>query len=93
MTRWRFGLLVGLGVWAGCGPAPRPTGLPPPEYEEPRVEPWTPASATPATAGAAPAAPPDPVPEPVVPAPGPAAPPENTGGSGATLPAGTPGTP
>ena len=76
-------------VWFafGCGnSAARPVGLPPPEYQQPQVEPWPPASASaspPAAASAMESAPP--------PAAS-AAPlaPEVTGGSGATLPPGTP---
>jgi hypothetical protein len=92
MTPWRFGphfglVVLVLEVLGACGPAPRPSGLPPPEYEQPQVEPWSPPSAAPTSA---PVTAPAPAPETVVPAPPTAAPPESTGGSGATLPAGTP---
>jgi len=41
-TRLCFALLFTL---VGCGTPGRPVGLPPPEYEQPHVEPWPPASA------------------------------------------------
>ena len=72
---------------AACGAPGRPTGLPAPEYEEPKVDPWLPAVAPDAAkdgaAGSAVVG--------VEPAPeAPAGLPQNAGGSGATLPAGTP---
>lgn len=73
-----LGFVALLAVTA-CGSPGRPVGLPPPEYDPPRVEPWSP----PATAAAAPAA------EPEI-STAPPAGPENEGGSGATLPPGTP---
>ena len=64
---------------ASCGTPGRPVGLPPPEYEEPHVEPWPPTSAEPAKGGAPPASTEnvgvEPAPE------APAGPPENRGGS------------
>ncbi|HKY40606.1 MAG TPA: hypothetical protein VJN18_31945 [Polyangiaceae bacterium] len=95
MTLGRFGLVmvVMLRVLFGCGPAPRPSGLPPPEYEQPRVEPWPPPGAAAGSAGAASVAPPETAeaPEPVLPAASTSPPPaQNAGGSSATLPAGTP---
>jgi hypothetical protein len=69
----------------GCGAAGRPSGLPAPEYEEPKIDPW-PSAAT-GQGGAAAAAGVvgvEPAPE------APAGPPENLGGSGATLSPGTP---
>lgn len=81
MTKLKFVIGIALLALQACSPAPRPAGLPPPEYEEPKLEPWTPPSALPASSA-----------EPVVPEPaGPPAPPvapENVGGSGATLPPG-----
>ena len=77
---------------AGCGTPGRPSGLPPPEYEEPKVDPWPAGSATAAAEPAkdgAPAAASAPVG--VEPAPeAPAGPRQNAGGSGATLSPGTP---
>jgi hypothetical protein len=64
-----------------CGTPGRPVGLPPPEYQEPKVEPWAPPPA--ATAPSSSIAEPQPPLEPP-----PAATPENVGGSGATLPPG-----
>jgi hypothetical protein len=84
MTKLYFVTGIALLALNACGPTPRPTGLPPPEYEEPRVEPWAPPAAAAAPSAAAPE------PEPAAPAPAPAATPENLGGSGATLPPGTP---
>ena len=84
MTKLHFVTGIALLALSACGSAARPTGLPPPEYEQPRVEPWTP----PAPAVAPSAVPAEP--EPAASAPLPAAPPENLGGSGATLPPGTP---
>lgn len=79
-------LVVGL-CSASCGAPGRPNGLPPPEYEVPQVAPWQPVSAAPPQAQA----PPEPAAEGVEPAPeAPAGLPQNAGGSGATLPAGTP---
>ena len=73
---------------AACGAPGRPSGLPPPEYEQPGVEPWPPASEAPANGGA-PASQSSSVG--VEPAPeGPAGLPQNPGGSGATLSPGTP---
>ena len=73
---------------AACGAPGRPSGLPPPEYEKPQVDPWTPASA-PAEIVESP--PPEAPPAGVTPAPeGPAGLPQNAGGSGATLPPGNP---
>jgi hypothetical protein len=81
------GLVVGLWL-VSCGAPGRPSGQPPPEYEVPHVEPWPPASAAPPKA-APPASPP--AAQGVEPAPEAAAGlPQNTGGSGAKLPAGTP---
>jgi hypothetical protein len=77
MIKLYFLTTIALLALNACGTPGRPVGLPPPEYQEPQVEPWTPPSAAPAQA------PPEP------PA-APAAAPENLGGSGATLPAGTP---
>jgi predicted small lipoprotein YifL len=48
--RLGFALLLS---FAGCGTPGRPVGLPPPEYEQPRVEPWLPASVETSKAGAA----------------------------------------
>jgi hypothetical protein len=85
----RLCLLAALAL-AACGPPGRPQGLPPPEYEVPAVAPWSPASAAPAAAEPAPVVPEgsgagvEPAPE------APAGLPQNAGGSGATLPAGTP---
>ena len=80
--------LVLLLPLAGCGTPPRPVGLPPPEYEEPRVEPWPAASAEPAKGGAAATATEsvgvEPAPEAL------AGPPRNSGGTSATLSPGTP---
>lgn len=75
-------------VLVACGSPGRPSGLPSPDYAVPTVEPWPPASAA-----AANAVPPDaePAGQGVEPAPEePAGPRQNAGGSGATLPAGTP---
>jgi hypothetical protein len=73
-----------LSFWllAACGASKLPPGLPPPEYEEPRVEPWPPASAS----AAPPVTPAPDAPEPTAPT-GPAG---GSGGSGATLSPGTP---
>lgn len=81
--------VLNLGVLlAGCGTPGRPSGLPAPEYEVPQLEPWPPVSAAAAKAGA-PAV--EPAPMGVEPAPEePAGLPQNAGGSGATLPPGTP---
>ena len=74
---------------AGCGAPGRPSGLPAPEYEEPKVDPWPPAAApetaksSAAVAGSA-AVGVEPAPE------APAGLPQNAGGSGATLSPGTP---
>ncbi len=77
-------LCAWLACGVGCGGnTTRPTGLPAPEYQEPQVSPWPPASASPAPPAVeekAESVPPDAAP----------APPEGTGGSGATLPPGTP---
>ncbi|HYQ17444.1 MAG TPA: hypothetical protein VEQ58_16840 [Polyangiaceae bacterium] len=73
-----------------CGAPGRPVGLPAPEYEEPKVEAWPPASAQPAKSPEA--APPSAseTEQGVTPAPEePAGPPGNVGGS-ATLGAGSP---
>jgi hypothetical protein len=80
---WSLALVFTL---AGCGAPGRPTGLPAPEYEEPKVEPWlAPEAAKGGAAGsAAVGAGVEPAPE------APAGLPQNAGGSGATLPAGTP---
>lgn len=89
------GLLLSLCLMA-CGAPGRPSGLPDPEYQQPQVEPWPPASAAVPTAAPPTAEPAD---EPaderakvgIEPAPeAPAGLPQNAGGSGATLPAGTP---
>lgn len=84
MTKLYFVTGIALLALNACGSAGRPVGVPPPEYEQPRVEPWTPPAVAPSPS-AAPAEP-----EPVPAASLPAAPPENLGGSGATLPPGTP---
>jgi hypothetical protein len=77
---------LGFAVACGGASAAPPVGLPPPEYQEPRVEPWPPPSASSLPASLPPA-------EGVVnEAPGQAMPaaPEGSGGSGATLPPGIP---
>lgn len=74
-----------LATVVACGAAKRPAGLPAPEYEDPRVEPWNPPQAAP-TATEAPAIEPaggEPAPE------EPVGPSGNNGGSGATLSPGT----
>ena len=72
---------VFLAGWlAGCGSPTRPSGLPAPEYQAPLVAPWPPVGSV---------APPESAPEPSEHDSAPAAP-QNGGGSGATLPAGTP---
>ena len=91
MKTYRYALLFSLCLTA-CGAPGRPHGLPDPEYQQPQVEPWPPASAA---APAVPAPANEPADEPAIvgvePAPeGPAGLPQNVGGSGATLPAGTP---
>jgi len=85
--RYSFALALSL---ASCGAPGRPSGLPAPEYEEPQVAPWPAAvpSAEPAQGGATAA---NSTPAGVEPAPeAPAGPPQNAGGSGATLSPGTP---
>jgi hypothetical protein len=71
---------------ASCGTPGRPVGLPPPEYEEPHVEPWPTASAEPANSSAPPASTEsvgvEPAPE------APAGPPENGGGTAAATSSG-----
>jgi hypothetical protein len=87
MTQLYFPTTIALLALNACGSSGRPVGLPPPEYQSPHVEPWTPPAGAPAAGPPAPTAetPPQAAPEPQ------AAPaPENLGGSGATLPAGTP---
>jgi hypothetical protein len=80
--------VVALILAVGCGSPNRPTGLPAPEYQEPVVEPWSPpASSAAPSAEPAPVAAPSSAPGEVV---APSPPPAGTGGSGATLPAGTP---
>ncbi len=79
---FRFASAV-LWLACACGAPGRPSGLPPPEYVQPTVEPYSPPIPAPATAGPA-----EPAAEPAEPPPAPPA--ENVGGSGATLPAGTP---
>lgn len=81
MTKLYFLTTIALLALNACGTPGRPVGLPPPEYQEPHVEPWAAPSAAPAPAPTEP---------PVQAEPVPAAAPENLGGSGATLPAGTP---
>jgi|GEM_PF-5089699 len=84
----RLCLLAWGVLLTACGPVGRPSGLPAPEYEVPQLDPWPPASSATAKAGA-PAV--EPAPVGVEPAPEePAGPPQNAGGSGATLPPGTP---
>jgi hypothetical protein len=82
---WLIGLSLALPA---CGAPRRPSGLPPPEYEQPRVEPWPPVAESPATGGSpasqSPAVGVGPAPE------EPAGLPQNVGGSGATLSPGTP---
>jgi hypothetical protein len=81
-------LLLCLCLFSACGGAAKlPPGLPPPEYEEPRVEPWPPASAS-AAPTAAPEAPP--AASSAEPPLAPAAPAGGSGGSGASLSPGTP---
>ncbi len=85
---WSLALALALAL-GGCGAPGRPSGLPPPEYEEPNVEPWSPAPGEAAKGGAP--APDSSAPIGVEPAPeAPAGPPQNAGGSGATLRPGTP---
>jgi hypothetical protein len=86
---WSLGFTLAL---AACGAPGRPSGLPPPEYEQPRVDPWPAVSETPATGGAPVSAPASPsAGVGVGPAPEePAGLPQNAGGSGATLSPGTP---
>jgi hypothetical protein len=84
MSKLHFVPGIALLTLTACGPAPRPTGLPPPEYEQPHVAPWDPPAAAPAPSAATPE------PPPAAPAPASAAPTENLGGSGATLPPGPP---
>jgi hypothetical protein len=81
MTKLYFSTTIALLALNACGSAGRPVGLPAPEYEQPKVEPWTPPPAA--------AAPSPPEPQ-AAPEPPPSAAPENVAGSGATLPAGTP---
>lgn len=74
---------------AACGAPGRPSGLPAPEYEEPKLDPWPSAAAPAATKSDAAVAGSaglgvEPAPE------APAGLPQNAGGSGATLPPGTP---
>jgi hypothetical protein len=85
-----FALLAAL--LAGCGTPGRPVGVPPPEYEEPHVEPWPPASAEAAKPAAPLQAPaPSGSADGVGPAPEvPAGAGHNSGGSGARLSPGTP---
>ena len=77
----------------GCGTPGRPVGLPPPEYEEPRVEPWSPPAAPSAPPSAEPEPPPSaaPPPDPAASAAPPlSAPPLEGGGGSGTLRPGTP---
>jgi hypothetical protein len=82
-----FCAFIGGVLLVGCGTPGRPSGLPAPEYEVPHVAPWPPPSSASAAAPAAPTPPPVGV-EPALEEP--AGPPQNAGGSGATLPPGNP---
>jgi hypothetical protein len=43
--RWALALFAVLALFPGCPAQRLPTGLPPPEYEPPRVTPWPPPDA------------------------------------------------
>lgn len=78
------GLMLALSLGA-CGTPGRPQGLPPPEYEVPKTEPWPLGSVEPT-----PSAAPSPAPSEAPAAPPEAPAPPDAGGSGATLSPGTP---
>jgi hypothetical protein len=42
---WALALLAITAVFFGCSAPQLPPGLPPPEYEQPKVMPWPPADA------------------------------------------------